>query len=391
VNELREALSYDDVLLVPSRTTLWSRKDAIVRTRLVRDFSINIPILSAPTQWCTGERLAATLAELGGLGVVHRMQSIEHQSLAVAAVKSRTCTQKGATTDSAGRLAVGAAIGATGNYLVRAQTLLARDVDVLVVDVAHGHADYVCEALSSLRRLAPDVPIIAGNVATASGVHDLVAAGADAIKVGVGPGGVCTTRSVTGCGVPQLTAVLDCVAEAAATDTPIIADGGIKVSGDITKALAAGAAAVMIGSLFAGTDESEARTVEVNGRQAKVTTGFASLGMQISVDLDEGKPIAIEDVTAYVAEGVDVTYEYKGALSDVVAQCIGGLKSGMSYCGAATIDALRGAAFVRITTAGRAESAPHAAGLADQLAIDYRADLVERLQRGQSTERNNIT
>lgn len=383
MTRLREALSYDDVLLVPRRTSLQSRRLAQVRTRLVRDLHLQIPLLSAPTPWCSGPTLVAELARLGGLGILHRMQTPEHQASDVTAVKAcelEDASGSQATVDAKSRLAVGAAIGATGDYRRRAELLAEAEVDVLVIDVAHGHADYMCDAIVDIRRQLPHLPLIAGNVATGVGVRDLVAAGAEAIKVGIGPGGVCTTRRVTGCGVSQLTAVHDCAAEAATTGTPIIADGGIRHSGDITKGLAAGASAVMIGSLLAGTAESAAELVERDGRVVKVTTGFASLGMRVSLKLDEGTDPDLEDIEDYVPEGVDVTYEYRGPLRRVVRECVGGLQSGMSYCGVATLSELRTQCeFVRVTTAGVSEGAPHASAATPQVRLDYRDALRKRL------------
>jgi len=264
-----------------------------------------------------------------------------------------------ATKDERGRLRVGAAVGVRGDYLERAAALVEEGVDVLVVDVAHGHSEAVLRAVRTLRRRFPEVPIVAGNVATAEGTVDLIEAGADAVKVGVGPGSTCTTRVVTGAGVPQLSAILECARAARPRGVPIIADGGIRSSGDITKALAAGASAVMLGNLLAGTEESPGATVIRNGRQYKTYRGMASLwatARRRSLD----SPVDEEDIGQIVAEGIEALVPYRGKVADVLRQLVGGLRSGMSYCGARTIPELwENARFVRITPAGLRESLPH--------------------------------
>jgi IMP dehydrogenase len=264
-----------------------------------------------------------------------------------------------ATKDGRGRLRVGAAVGVRGDYLERAEALVEEGVDLLVVDVAHGHSEAVLRAVRALRRRFPDVPIVAGNVATAEGTVDLIEAGADAVKVGVGPGSTCTTRVVTGAGVPQLSAILECARAARERGVPIIADGGIRNSGDITKALAAGASAVMLGNLLAGTEESPGATVIRNGRQYKTYRGMASLwatARRRSLD----SPLEEEDIGQIVAEGIEALVPYRGKVADVLRQLVGGLRSGMSYCGARTIPELwENARFVRITPAGLRESLPH--------------------------------
>jgi len=264
-----------------------------------------------------------------------------------------------ATKDAKGRLRVGAAVGIRGDFLERAAALVAEDVDVLVVDVAHGHSEGVLRALERLREEFPRVPLIAGNVATAEGARDLIAAGAAAVKVGVGPGSTCTTRIVTGAGVPQLTAILDAARAARPHDVPVIADGGIRTSGDITKALAAGASSVMLGNLLAGTEESPGALIVQGGRQYKTYRGMASLwatARRKALD----SPVEDEDLSSIVAEGIEARVPYRGKVADVVSQLVGGLRSGMSYCGARTIPELwENAEFVRITPAGLRESLPH--------------------------------
>jgi IMP dehydrogenase len=264
-----------------------------------------------------------------------------------------------ATKDPRGRLRVGAAVGVRGDYLERAAALVEEGADVLVLDVAHGHTEAALAALERLRERFPDTDIVAGNVATAQGTADLIARGADAVKVGVGPGSTCTTRVVTGAGVPQLTAILDCAQAAADRGVPIVADGGIRSSGDLTKALAAGASAAMLGNLLAGTAESPGALVIRNGRQYKTYRGMASLWAAARRQSLDG-PVEEEDLSQIVAEGVEATVPYRGKAADVLGQLVGGLRSGMSYCGARTIAELwERAEFIQITAAGWKESLPH--------------------------------
>jgi len=269
----------------------------------------------------------------------------------------RVVNPSNAAKDSKGRLLVGAAIGVRGDFLERASKLVEADVDVLVLDVAHGHSDSALEAVKRVKKEFPSVPLIAGNVATPEGTEDLVAAGADAVKVGIGPGAACTTRIVTGAGVPQLTAILWCAEVASKLGVPIIADGGIRHPGDITKALAAGASTVMIGSLLAGTDESPGYFVVRDGVKYKVYRGMASLGANIRRRLIERPDFDAESVSQIVPEGVESYVPYRGRVEEVVSHLIGGLRSGMSYCGARNLEELRrNARFIRITAAGASES-----------------------------------
>eukprot|EP00761_Pharyngomonas_kirbyi_P012237 gb/GECH01012264.1/.p1 GENE.gb/GECH01012264.1/~~gb/GECH01012264.1/.p1 ORF type:complete len:477 (+),score=113.90 gb/GECH01012264.1/:1-1431(+) len=264
---------------------------------------------------------------------------------------------KHATVDKKGSLCVGAAVGVKSGFLDRAKALVAAGTDVLVVDIAHGHSDICIEALRELKTQLPDVQVIAGNVATAEGTRDLIEAGADGIKVGVGPGSICITRKVTGCGVPQLSAVFECAKEAAKYDIPVIADGGISSSGSVTKALAAGASTVMLGSLLAGTDESPGRVLLKDGRKVKIIRGMAGYGANMSKQERESMKV---DVFEVVPEGVEGMVPYRGPAQDVCQQMIGGLKSGISYCGATDIlDMQKNAQFVRMSGAGKKESGSH--------------------------------
>ncbi len=266
-----------------------------------------------------------------------------------------------ASKDNKGRLRVGAAIGVRPGFLDRAAALLAAGADVLVVDIAHGHSENAIRAVGALRQRFGNIEIIAGNVATAQGVRDLVEAGVDAVKVGVGSGSICITRVVTGFGVPQLTAIIECAAAGRELGVPIIADGGIRTSGDIAKALAAGASSVMIGSALAGTQESPGITVIRNGRKYKVSRGMASLSATLSRPA-EGPDEEVEEVEweKVVAEGVEATVPYRGSVDEVLQQFVGGLRSALSYCGALDIAELaKKAEFVQITNAGLRESGPH--------------------------------
>jgi IMP dehydrogenase len=266
-----------------------------------------------------------------------------------------------ATKDVKGRLRVGVAIGVRSEDVQRAAACLEAEADVLVIDVAHGHTDYVLEMVRALKREFPKVPVIAGNVATAQGVRDLAESGADAVKVGVGSGSICITRIVTGFGVPQLTAVAECAQAGRELGVPIIADGGIRNAGDITKALAAGASTVMLGSLLAGTDESPGAAVIRDGRRYKVVRGMASLTANVTrQEIGRGDELEPEEWIEVVPEGVEAVVPYRGSVTDILVQLLGGLRSGMSYGGAENLEDLyQQAEFIRITAAGREESGVH--------------------------------
>ncbi len=460
-----EALTFDDVLLVPQRSSLHPR-EIDVSTQLTRKIRLNIPLLSAPMDTVTESSLAIALAQEGGIGIIHRNLSVEAQTREVHKVKrsesgvildpvtlrpedavgraqeimrlhnvsgipvtradgalvgiltrrdlkflesgekriadvmtkeklvtappnttldeadrllkhakveklllvdergklaglitmrdierSREFPQR--CSDDRGRLRVGAAIGV--HDYERAAQLIAADVDVLVVDTAHGHSDAVIETVRNLRKQYA-IQIIAGNVATAEGVRDLANAGADAVKVGIGPGAICTTRVVAGAGIPQITAILNC---AGAADVPIIADGGIRYSGDIVKALGAGAHCVMLGSLFAGLDESPGQLVLWKGRRFKEYRGMGSLAA-MALGSAERYGQAVDQPKKMVPEGVEGRVPYRGHLSEYVFQLVGGLRQGMGYAGVQTVADLREKArFVRVTSAGVVESHPH--------------------------------
>ncbi|MFN3981309.1 MAG: IMP dehydrogenase [Caldilinea sp.] len=316
---------------------------------------------------------SVTSAEARALLYKHRLEKlpvVDRDGAVVGLITSRDVVRverrSPASVDARGRLLVGAAIGVGAREVKRAEALLEAGADVLVLDIAHGHADHCIEMVQTLRRNFPEAQIVAGNVATAEGARDLAEAGADAIKVGIGPGSICTTRIVTGFGVPQLTAIMDATRglREAGLSTPVIADGGIKTSGDLVKALAAGASTVMIGSLFAGCDEAPGAPVIRDGQKVKVVRGMASLGAAIGRraaerDGDESAEEQ-EDWDKVVPEGVEAVVPYRGEVAEILHQLVGGLRSGLSYGGAHCIEELqRTAEFIEITSAGVRESRSH--------------------------------
>ena len=480
-----EALTFDDVLLLPARSDVVPAL-ASTQTQLTSNIRLNIPIISAAMDTVTESHMAIALAQQGGMGIIHRNLTIEQQANEVDKVKrsesgmivdpvtmspddkvydalevmrkykisgvpitknkklvgiltnrdlrfetrfdipiSKVMTKndlitvavgttleeaekilhehrvekllvvddqynlKGLITvkdiqkklkypnaakDSQGRLRVGAAIGATGDFLERAQELASCKVDLLAIDSAHGHSTRVLEAIQTIKSKLPAVDLIAGNVGTFDGACELARAGVDAIKVGIGPGSICTTRVVTGAGVPQITAIAEAYRATKDANIPVIADGGIKYSGDITKALAAGAGGVMIGSLFAGTDESPGELILYQGRTFKSYRGMGSLGAMAAgsseryfqntdEDSSTAMPVLGEEsnrMAKLVPEGIEGRVPYRGSVSMIVHQMVGGLKSGMGYCGCSTIpELLQKTRFVRISVAGLRESHVH--------------------------------
>jgi IMP dehydrogenase len=480
---IQEGLTFDDVLLVPSRSDVVPA-EADTRTRLTRGIQLNIPILSAAMDTVTESGLAIALARQGGVGFIHRNMSIEKQAREVDLVKRSesgmivdpiTITPdkkisdalalmerfrisgvpvvhedgrlagiltnrdlrfetrfdlpikdvmtkenlitvpvgttlddaeeilhqhrvekllvvddhyvlKGLITvkdiqkklkypnsakDSQGRLRAGAAIGATGDFLERAQELVRKKVDVIAIDTAHGHSARVMDAVRIVKKALPNVQLIAGNVGTYEGACDLISLGVDGVKVGIGPGSICTTRVVSGAGVPQVTAIAECSRASRSAGVPLIADGGIKFSGDITKAIAAGADCVMIGSLLAGTDESPGETILYQGRTFKSYRGMGSLGAMAQGSTDR---YAQDPNAKLVPEGIEGRVVSKGPLGDLVYQLVGGLKSGMGYCGCHDIAELQqNARFTRISPAGLRESHVHDVIITKE-APNYRAE-----------------
>lgn len=473
IDDIPLALSYDDVMLVPSRSDIRSRADVDTSTRLTRNLRLALPVVAANMDTVTESTMAVAMARVGGIGIVHRFLPVEDQAREVQRVKraealviedphvthpdrslaearaamaehgvnglvvvdgdhrlvgmltrrdvamtpdaatvADAMTPRGrlatgapevsgaealrrmrearveklplvddddrlrglitmrdllqhaerpeATTDARGRLSVGAAIGVRGDYIERARALAAAGADVLVLDIAHGHAERAIAAIGEVREaVGGSVDIIAGNVATAEGALDLARAGADAVKVGVGPGSVCTTRLVAGVGVPQLTAVMECARAVADLDVPVIADGGIRYPGDVAKAIAGGAETVMIGGMLAGTPESPGMVVVRDGRRVKVFRGMASAP---AAEARRAAEEYEEEFFPTVPEGVETVVPLRDPAAQVVRTLVGGLRSGMSYSNARTIPEMhRRARFVRITAAGLQESHPHGA------------------------------
>ena len=465
-----EALTFDDVLLVPGQSSVMPTQ-VDTRTCLAKQIPLHVPICSAAMDTVTESRLGIAIARQGGIGFIHRNMPIERQREEVDRVKrsesgmivdpvtirpeisirealeimrkyrisglpvtrgtrlvgiltnrdlrfeqnldqpvSKVMTganlvtvpvgttltdaehklqehriekllvvdeefnlkglitvkdiQKkqqypNAAKDEQGRLRIGGAIGATGDFLERAVELARMKVDVLTVDTAHGHSTRVMDAIRAVKKRLPEIPLLAGNVGTFEGARDLIALGIDGLKVGIGPGSICTTRVVTGAGMPQITAILEASRATKGTGVPVIADGGVKFSGDVTKALAAGASCVMIGSLFAGTEEAPGETILYQGRTFKTYRGMGSLGAMEAGSADRYAQEGA-DRGKSVPEGVEGRVPYKGPLSALVEQLVGGLRSGMGYCGVGSIKELQERArFVRITSAGLRESHVH--------------------------------
>lgn len=343
---IKEALTFDDVLLVP-QSSKYSPSKVSTKIKLGKNLELEVPILSAAMDTVTESKMAIELAKLGALGVIHKNLTPTKQAEEVKKVKLEN-------------LKCGAAISIGKDSLERADLLVEAGADLLVIDVAHGHYYKVQEIIKKLKKkYGQKVLIVGGNVATGKATSDLIKAGADIVKVGVGPGSICTTRIIAGIGVPQLTAVMEAVKIARKTNTPVIADGGIKYSGDMVKALAAGASAVMLGGLLSGTDEAPGKVVNLKGKKYKVYRGMGSIeAMQKgSTDryMQEGK-----NKREMIAEGVVGYTEYKGRVGDIINQLVGGLKQGLGYCGSKDIkDLWKKAEFVRISNAGLKESHPH--------------------------------
>lgn len=465
---IREGLTFDDVLLVPHASNVLPHQ-VNLQSELCKGVVLNVPLMSAAMDTVTESKMAIAMAREGGLGIIHKNMSIEAQAREVDRVKrsehgvitdpfylspenkvsdalelmakyrisgvpitkngklvgiltnrdlrfetnfdqpiDNVMTKENLVTapvgtsleeaqkilgkhrieklpivddkfnlkglitikdieksiqypnsakDSKGRLLVGAAVGTSGNTLERVAELVKNKVDIITIDTAHGHSQGVIEMVKKVKALYPNLPVIAGNIATSAAVEALIDAGADVCKVGIGPGSICTTRIVAGIGVPQLTAVMDCAETAHKLGKTIIADGGIKYSGDITKALAAGGNAVMLGSLLAGTKESPGELEIYQGRSFKVYRGMGSLSAMAAGSSDR---YFQEGNKKLVPEGVEGRVPYRGTVSDTVFQLLGGIRSGMGYCGAKDLEALRNnAEFVRITNAGLKESHPH--------------------------------
>ncbi|WP_242362551.1 IMP dehydrogenase [Limosilactobacillus antri] len=359
----KKGLTFDDVLLIPAESHVLPN-EVNLSTQLAKNIKLNIPLISAGMDTVTEGPMAIAMALQGGLGVVHKNMSIQAQAGEVANVKSVVVPANAtkAAVDDHNRLLCAAAVGVTSDTFERATALLEAGADAIVIDTAHGHSAGVLRKIKEIRDHFPDATLIAGNVATGEATKALFDAGVDVVKVGIGPGSICTTRVVAGVGVPQITAIYDAASVAREYGKPIIADGGIKYSGDVVKALAAGGNAVMLGSMLSGTTEAPGEVFEENGRRYKAYRGMGSVGAmaQAHGSSDRYFQGGVNEANKLVPEGIEARVEYKGDVSDIVFQIDGGLRSGMGYVGAPDIPTLIDKAqFVQITNAGLRESHPH--------------------------------
>lgn len=360
----KEGITFDDVLLIPAESHVLPN-EVDLSTQLAPNLKLNIPLISAGMDTVTEGKMAAAMAKMGGLGVVHKNLSIQAQADEVRLAKNTPVTAEDthAAVDKDGKLLVAAAVGVTSDTFERAEALFEAGADAIVIDTAHGHSAGVLRKIKEIRDHFPHNTLIAGNVATAEGTRALFEAGVDVVKVGIGPGSICTTRVVAGVGVPQLTAINDAADVAREFGKPIIADGGIKYSGDVVKALAAGGNAVMLGSMLSGTEEAPGDVQQgADGRLVKSYRGMGSVGAmsQQHGSSDRYFQGGVNEANKLVPEGIEAVVSYKGTVSNVVYQILGGLRSGMGYCGAENIDKLiETAQFVRISNAGLRESHPH--------------------------------
>lgn len=359
----KKGLTFDDVLLIPAESHVLPN-EVDLSTQLADNIKLNIPLISAGMDTVTEGAMAIAMALQGGLGVVHKNMSIQAQASEVANVKSVVVPSNAtkAAVDDQNRLLCAAAVGVTSDTFERAEALLEAGADAIVIDTAHGHSAGVLRKIKEFREHFPKRTLIAGNVATGDATRALFDAGVDVVKVGIGPGSICTTRIVAGVGVPQITAIYDAASAAREYHKPIIADGGIKYSGDVVKALAAGGNAVMLGSMLSGTTEAPGDIFEDNGKKYKRYRGMGSVGAmaQAHGSSDRYFQGGVNEANKLVPEGIEARVEYKGDVSDVVFQIDGGLRSGMGYCGAANIpELIEKAQFVQITNAGLRESHPH--------------------------------
>ena len=355
---IKEALTFDDVLLLPRYSSVLPSKTNIY-LELTKKISLKVPFLSSAMDTVTESKMAIAIAKEGGIGVIHRNLNVKDQSQEVKKVKNK-------------RLIVGAAIGTNKEDLDRARSLLINGVDLIVIDTAHGHSEKVLKTLSKLKKIVKEVPICVGNIATGEAAKKLYNSGADIIKVGIGPGSICTTRMVAGIGVPQISAIMEVKKALNKKSVKIISDGGIKFSGDIAKALAAGADAIMMGSIFAGTEESPGKKFKVKGKLFKEYRGMGSIGAMSAGSANRYFQKNFKDKSKFVPEGVEGRVEYKGKVSKIIYQLQGGLRSSMGYIGAQNLDEInKKAKFIKITKAGFYESMVHSVEMT-QKTINYK-------------------
>ena len=343
---IRESLTFDDVLLLPRYSNVLP-SETDISINLTKKISLQVPFLSSAMDTVTESKMAIAIANEGGIGIIHRNFSIKKQTKEVIKVKKK-------------KLLVGAAVGTSKEDVERAKSLLSNGCDLIVVDTAHGHSEKVLKILSKLKKISTKVPICVGNIATGEAAKKLYNSGADIIKVGIGPGSICTTRMVAGIGVPQISAILEIKQALKNKKIKIISDGGIKFSGDIAKALAAGADAIMMGSIFAGTFESPGKKFKVNGKLYKKYRGMGSIGAMSSGSANRYFQKNFKDKSKFVPEGVEGRVEYKGNVSKIIFQLKGGLRSSMGYIGAQKIEDVKNKSkFIKITKAGFYESMVH--------------------------------
>ena len=343
---IKESLTFDDVLLIPKYSdVLPSETD--ISLNLSKKITLKVPFLSSAMDTVTESKMAVAIAQAGGIGVIHRNLNIRKQSQEVMKVKKK-------------KLIVGAAVGTNNEDVDRARSLIDNGCDLIVIDTAHGHSAKVLKVLSKLKKINFNVPICVGNIATAEASKKLYNSGADIIKVGIGPGSICTTRMVAGIGVPQISAIMEVKSALKNKKIKIISDGGIKFSGDIAKALAAGADAIMMGSIFAGTDESPGKKFKIKGKLYKQFRGMGSIGAMSSGSANRYFQKNFKDKSKFVPEGVEGRVEYKGNVSKIIYQLQGGLRSSMGYIGAKNLNQIqKKAKFIKITKAGFYESMVH--------------------------------
>jgi IMP dehydrogenase len=358
MDTIKEALTFDDVLLLPRYSTVLPSKTSIL-LQLTKKISLKVPFLTSAMDTVTESKMAIAMAEAGGMGIIHRNLDIKSQSNEIKKVKRKN-------------LYVGAAVGTNEDDLDRVRALLNYGVDLIVIDTAHGHSEKVLKILKKIKNISKKVPVCVGNIATGEAAKKLYDSGADIIKVGIGPGSICTTRMVAGIGVPQISAIMEVKKALNKKNIKIISDGGIKFSGDIAKALAAGADAIMMGSIFAGTDESPGKKFKIKGKFFKEYRGMGSIGAMSAGSANRYFQKNFKDKSKFVPEGVEGRVEYKGKVSKIIYQLQGGLRSSMGYIGAKNLHEIyKKAKFVKITKAGFYESMVHSVEMT-QKTINYK-------------------
>ena len=355
---IKESLTFDDVLLLPQYSNILPSETNIT-LQLTKKINLKVPFLSSAMDTVTESKMAIAIAKEGGIGIIHRNLNIKDQTKEILKVKKK-------------KLFVGAAVGTTNEDVDRVRSLINNGCDLIVIDTAHGHSEKVLNTLLKLKKINNKIPICVGNIATGEAAIKLYNSGADIIKVGIGPGSICTTRMVSGIGVPQISAIMNVKKALKNKKIKIISDGGIKFSGDIAKALAAGADAIMMGSIFAGTEESPGKKFKINGKFYKQYRGMGSIGAMSSGSANRYFQRNFKDKSKYVPEGVEGRVEYKGNVSKIIYQLQGGLRSSMGYIGASDLNQIKkNAKFIKITKAGFYESMVHSVEMT-QKTINYK-------------------